>query len=407
MQAVTSRTSSPAGRRSRHLALLSLTGLFAGCTAADNLSYPEITAELDAIVRIEGQGAERRIRYEERAAVSPWYMRSPMTWPLRWPLGVTFGRKHLADLENPAGHVRELVVELPDEAGDDLSLATGAMLRLLLLAELDPGAGTRLAALDGLCATADALRLPVFSGDFAQFGLLADTTRVGAARIALQTSRPAQRGPDGLPGAQATNYAEALATLVERPLPDWSAQQELVVDLFEAWRSESVSALRSASEQALRQALGHALEQALVRAVQGRDPQAAELRVCAMQQIRRLGGPHAVPLLLAVMAASASEVRGGRERFDPDPAVQLQLIHLCGQLRGELALQALRLPGRDDWEPVAPADFLAMTVLRERDYFSKLRGPALAALALCLQQPKFSQDPAWVEVWYRDRQRQS
>lgn len=407
MHPVTARLRSSSRFRPRTAALLALGGLFSGCTAADNLSYREITAELDAIVRVDGQGNERRIHYEERAAVSPWYMRSPMTWPLRWPLGFAFGPKHLSELDNPAGHVRELVVELPDEAGDDLSLCTGAFQRLSVLAELDSGIGTRIAAVDGLCAIADALQLPVFASGFDQFGLPADPTRVAAARIALQTGRKAQRPPDGLGEAQAANYAGALATLVERPLPTWSEQMDLVATLLDAWCTEDVAELQRTTERALRAALGHALEQTLVRTVQGRDPQAADLRVCAMQQIRRLGGPRAVPLLLAVMAASASEVAGGRDRFDLDAAVQLQLIHLCGQLSGELALQALQLPGRDDWEPVAAADFLAMTVLRERDYFSKLRGPALAALALCLQQPKFSQDPAWVEAWYRDRQSKS
>ena len=111
-----------------------------------------------------------------------------------------------------------------------------------------------------------------------------------------------------------------------------------------------------------------------------------------------------MPLLLALMAAPGNEVRNGKERFDPDPLVQLRLIHLCGQLSGELALQTIKLPDRADWELVAPVDFLCQTILNERDYFSKLRVPAVTALSLCLGRPQVDYDTGWVAAWFREHQ---
>ncbi len=396
---------SPAVRRSLGLALCMST---LGCSVADNLTYSEIATELDAIVRVEGTGATRTVRYAERATVSSWYMRSPLTWPLRWPLGWVFGGRHDSDLENPAGHVRELLVELPDETGSDLEVCTDAFLRLQMLAEFDPSVGMQIAAIDGLCQLSDQLELPLFHGAMDRIGLYADPTRLAAARAAIQLGRPDRRAAQGWDEAQKANYCEGLTTIVERPLIDGSDRLGLVADLGGLWRTETEATVRVVAEQALRRALVHSLELLLVRTVQGRDPQFADVRLCAMQQIRRIGGPPTVPLLLAVMAASAGEVRnGGRERFDPDSLIQLRLIHLCGQVRGDLALQALRLPAREDWEPIAPVDFLAETVLNERDYFSKLRIPAMTALSLCLERPRISYDRAWVQEWYRSRQRRS
>ena len=119
------------------------------CSAADNLSYREITAELDGIVRLEGTGPTQRLAYAEHAETSAWYMRSPLTLPVRFLLGPLFGARHERQLENPSGHVRELLAELADETGTDLVTCSDAIVRFGRIAELDPSAGNRIVALDG------------------------------------------------------------------------------------------------------------------------------------------------------------------------------------------------------------------------------------------------------------------
>jgi hypothetical protein len=108
--------------------------------------------------------------------------------------------------------------------------------------------------------------------------------------------------------------------------------------------------------------------------------------------------------MLAVMAASPAQRARNEPRFDPDPLVQLRLIHYCGQLQGELATTEVTLPGRKEWDSVAPVDFLANTVLTEQMYYSKLRTPALVALTWSLRRPRFDPDPGWVSAWRQQRQ---
>lgn len=394
-------------RRGRLLALLLGCSLW-GCTAADNLNYTEITTELDGIATFVGSGPSRQVEYAERAPVAAWYMRSPLTWPLRWPLGLVFGARHEGELENAAGHVRELLVELPDEAAGDLVAGSDAFVRLSLFAEVDPGVATQITALDCLGQLAVQLQLPMFAAAMESFGLSADPTRLAAARAAIRLGRPEQRATQVWDEARRANYREALATLVERPLPGWPDRLALVGELATLWQLETDRELRAQLEIVLRTATAQSFELLLLRKVQGQRSELADVRLAAMQGIRSLGGPRTVPLLLAYMAAPAADLRAGdRQRFDPDPLVQLRLIHLCGQLRGELALQALRLPNRDAWEPIAPAEFLAMTVLNERDYFSTLRVPALAALALSLGLPRITYEVDWVAQWLKDRQSRS
>jgi hypothetical protein len=104
-------------------------------------------------------------------------------------------------------------------------------------------------------------------------------------------------------------------------------------------------------------------------------------------------------LLLAAMAASPAD-RAVISHFDTDELVQLRLLHYCGQLRGERLRTTVRLPGREDWVPLSPAEFLATTILNQKDYFSKLRIPALVAFSWALDRPRFDPDPQWVRQWH-------
>ena len=141
----------------------------------------------------------------------------------------------------------------------------------------------------------------------------------------------------------------------------------------------------------------------LLNSVVGRAREFAEVRLCGMEQVRRLGGARVVPLLLAVMAASPAERKRGVPLYDPDSLVQLRLIHYCGQLSPSLAASVVRLPGRQDWEATSAVEFLARTILGERDYYSKLRIPAIVALTWCLGRPRVDPDPAWVREWLDSR----
>jgi hypothetical protein len=378
-----------------------------GCSAADNLTYGEITAELDGIVRIDGTGSERRLTYAEHAPTSAWYMRSPLTWPLRGVLGATFGVRSDRQLENPSGHVRELLIELPDETGADLAVCSDAVVRFGTIAELDPSAGNRITAIDGACQVLAGLGITLFEGPHEQIGALADPTRLAAARTLTQQARPGKRDAGAWNAAQREAYANALRALVERQLNTASERLDLIGYLVQLRYLEPDAELHPVLDGCVHRALQHCVEWTLLRAVRGREQRYAEVRVCAMQQVRRFAGTRAAALLLAVMAATADQVAGGEKKFDPEAMVQLELIHLCGQVHGELALKSVRLPGRQAWEATAPADFLANTILREDDFYSQLRVPALTALSLCLDRPKLDYDLAWVEAWWDTRRRQS
>jgi hypothetical protein len=374
-----------------------------GCTAADNLSYGEITAELDAIVRLPSAAADRQVGYRDRAVVSTWYMRSPLSWPLRWPLGALFGAARETDLDNPVGHVRELLAELPDEVGE-LGTASDAAVRLLLLVELDAGLGVRVQALTALARLVELCELAPFAKPAQAFqgpaGSESAAAAIAATRLLVEGEATALAGPEA-----AARMQQALAAAGERPLPTSRERLQWVHDLGAAYRDRGRRALRPLVEPWLRTALCQAYEALLLDLVGRREPQLTELRLLALQLVRGGGGPAVVPWLLAHLAAPAAEVARGGSRFDPDPLLQLRLIHLCGQLRGDLALQAVRLPGREAWDALAPAEFLAQTILNEADFTSPLRTPALAALTLCLERPRHEFDLTWVRAWHLERLR--
>lgn len=377
--------------------------LLGGCSVADNLSAGEILEEIDAIVRIEGTGDDRRIDYLERVQVSSWYMRAFLLVPVRGVLAWTFGRRQEVTLEHPSAHVRELLRELPDETGADLLTCAYSVSRFGWLAELDRNPETRVLALDGLAAMSGQLGLEPFAADFDELMVPADQEALALARAGVLAGRPEARAGAAWPDASLEPYRDALATLTGRPLDGWAERLLLIEDLSALRAAENDRRVRPWIDAALRAALRHGIAGVLLRAVQSREPRLAEVRMCAMEQIRRLGGPRVVPLLLAVMASSPAQLARGDSRFDPDPLVQLRLIHYCGQLSRDLAETAVRLPGRADWEATAPVDFLANTVLGEQEYYSRLRTPALVALAWCLRRERLDPDPNWVRAWREQR----
>jgi hypothetical protein len=109
--------------------------VLASCSVAANLSAPVLLAEVDRIVRVEGTGPTRSLRYEKQAEVSCWYVRAFLLQPIRPVLGLLFGTTSQQELPNPRAHVRELVRELPDETDADPMLCAQTAVRLGWLAE--------------------------------------------------------------------------------------------------------------------------------------------------------------------------------------------------------------------------------------------------------------------------------
>jgi len=381
----------------------------AACTVADNLSYDELVTELDGIVTIEGEREERSIRYAENAPVSAWYMRQFWLWPFRWGLGVVFGVRHVDTLDNPSGHVRALLQELPDEFDSSVHTAAQATLRFGWIAELDPNGHSRVVSLDGLAAVVEHFGIAAFPPGFERLVPDDDPRPTSEAWTRMQALRPEARtaGAPPLGDADADSYRAALQQMTARPLREWTYRLLVVQDLAEMLRAEVDPRFVDATETALRTAIGHCVREILLRTVVSRDRRYVDVRLCAMELVRRIGGPRTVPWLLAVMSASPAQLARGEPRFDPDPFVQLRLIQYCGQLRGDLATTEVKLPGREDWQALAPVDFLAQAVLTEQTYYSKLRTPAMAALTLTLGRPRFDPDTAWVREWQRERLRRS
>ena len=385
--------------RSRLVRVAACTALLgaAACTVADNLSSTEILTEVDAILRPEPQ----RIAYAQRAEVSSWYMRWWLFVPIRGALGLVLGGTHEEELENPAAHVRDLMRELPDETGSDLITCAQAATRVAWVAELETNAQSRVVAVDGLAAMLAQLGESLFQGDLTRVGVVIEPARLAAARAGVGLGRPDKRGDAPFDDARRTGYVDALTELTSAPVDRPAARINLADDMIALYATEPDATARAAAEAALRASLRFVAESVLLRIVSGREAEFVELRLCAMEQIRRLGGPRTVPLLLAVMTATPEQSARGEPQFDR-PLVHLALIHYAGQLSGELASTSVQLPGRT--LAYTPREFLAATVLKEDTHYSKLQTPALLALTWSLRRPRLDPDDAWVREWW-DRQR--
>lgn len=323
--------------------------LLSACSVADNLSYADLTIEFDGIAVMDSAGERPSVRYQERAPVSYWYARQLWLWPLHLPLEWLMGVRGEDDLPHPQQHARELLAELPDEAGSGLAKNAQVALRAGWVAAFDANVASRLLGLDVLVQTAERLALPLLGNDPSAFASSA-----------------------GVPACQA----------------QWLAVQQ----------AAQVAPSRE-QDAALRQALVLAMRATLVTIIQQRDPLLTELRLCAMAHCRRLGGLAVVPWLVALTTAAPAAVRAGESRFEPDPFVRLRLVSYCGQLRGELARQELKLQGAQNWEALSPLDFLAQTYLGELTYYSPLRVAALAGLSLALERAQLAENGDWVRPW--------
>lgn len=400
-----------------------------GCSVAANLTADELLNEVDKIVRVEGSAPDYRIGYVERVETTSWLRRAVgvwfeelFAWLLVTPLldaldgddedderddasDLTISSSQFRSappkLELPIDHVRVLLRELPDEVGDDLRFAGLASSRFAWIAHYDVYPLSRMVGLDGLLAVASAIELPVFQGDLARHGFGAESPELAAACARVRSQRPQRKGP--APVGDRSAYVADLAAAVAAPRQVAADRILLVETLTEALLAESEDGVRDTTAAALRAAYVHLVERLLIDLTQGREADDVDLRLCAMEHVRRLAGPAGVPFLLAVMAADASQASRGEAQYDPDPLVRLRLIHYCGQLRGPLLDATLALPGRNGSVPAAPADFLAVTALTETAYTSRLRTPAITALSWALQRPRVEHDLGWIREWRQGR----
>ncbi len=395
----------------RVAAVLSLASLSAGCSSVANLSYHEVARDLASIVTEDLGGTEPKLLYHTEATISPWYLRWTMLLPLKPLLLLFLPDAEQVQLDNPSERARDLVVELAPKAGADLQRNAATVLSLVPILQLDPSALNRICALDGLGLIAAAQGVDLIAGLEAGSQRLQRAEDAQAWITEFAALAPQRREPagSGLDAPSTIRYRSVLAALTAQPLPTWTSRRALVGDLSRAIAAEPDEELRSATAAALHNAIRHAVQWAVVDALTGQAPALVDVRLRALELLHRAGGPDSVPLLLALMINSAENKAAGLPDFDPDVMMQRRLIHLCGQLDATRAVQSVHLPGREKWQAIAPAEFLAILALDPDAFQKPTTLPAREALARCLGRPRIglADDIApdgvdWIAKWRDD-----
>jgi len=395
-------------RRLRRGGALAGLATVAACSTG-NLTYSEVVRDLDAIVRPEGSGDERRLVYLRNVQQAPGVAKWLLLQPIKPVLLLIVGSTTAVELENPSGQVRDLAAELAPKAGSSLERGAATVLRLARVAELDPSALNRIVALDGLWEIAQVHGLDVFHGLDQGEPAAGDAAQLGHWIAVTRTSVPQVRTPVGAPLAPeaAAAYREAMAGLAAQPLRTAEDRLWLVEWLGTALEAERDPELTGPTADALRRGMQHAVQWTVAHALQLRAPAWIDVRMRALDILRAAGGPDGVPLLLALMPDVTGPGVGLR---DVDLGLQLRLIHMCGQLDKERALRKVRLAG-----PVAqaPIDFLAHIALDD-SFLLPSKLPALEAMALVLRREHLalegegeSSQGEWVRKWYDEYRRSS
>lgn len=371
------------------LALVVLLAGMSACATFDNR-----LAELDSVMRFEeSAGAAGPLEYREDPAVRPWLVGSGS--PLWW-YGELMGVEPVpTEAENPQAFARERIRWLVEEARGDLLRSSLVLRRLLLIADRDDAPLNRIVALDTAAMLCEAVGIDVLAGRMTARDE-PGSEQVQRAVRTFQEHGPHQRqGP--LAAAHRDTYREALDVLTRTPRQTMRQRRLLVHNLEDAWRLEPDPDLAAATEGTLRRALGWAVQAVLFRSMKGFDGEGALVRREAIRIVHRLGGPPVLPVILAeIEIPSALQAEQG-SRFDPDPHVRLELVHLCGQVQGRAALQGHRLP--DGTQGPSPAEFLYEQVARQEPRMPGLRRVALEGLALTLGWP-LQPDPTWAHDWW-------
>lgn len=387
----------------------------AGACSVGNLNYDMVVRDLDAVVEVRGTGPDQQISYRTKVTATAGFAQASLFLPIRPVLLLLFGERVERELDNPSAYVRELLGVLAEKAGDDLLHCADSVQRLVRVAVLDPAPLNRIVAIDGIVTIAEELEFSLLDA-VAERGLrLEPPTGAAEALANFSALRPAAREPVGAPlqQADAARYEAALATLVKSPLPHWSQRLALLSDLANAVRDERQRDLRTSARAAMRRSMHYALQWCVLDSVQGRDPALVEIRMRAIEALHRSGGPDSVPLLLAILASPPDQIAAGEPMFEDHDALRLRLVHVCGQLDPERAVASVRLPGRETWQAVAPAEVLVRFALDGDPYFSPVAMPAREALAHCLRKEHArpaedldSGNADWIREWFTEFQKQ-
>jgi hypothetical protein len=388
----------------------------AAACSTGNLTYSEVVRDLDAIVRPEGSGDDRRLVYLRNVQQAPGCSRWLLLQPIKPLLLLIVGSTTAVELENPSGQVRDLATELAPKAGGSLERGAATVLRLARVAELDPSSLNRIVALNGLWQIAQVHGLDVFHGLDQGEPAAGDAAQLGRWIAVARTSVPQARAPVGAPLAPeaAAAYREAMAGLTAQPLRTAEDRLWLVEWLGTALEAEGDPELAEATASALRRGMQHAVQWTVAHALQLRAPVWIDVRTRALEILREAGGADGVPLLLALMPDITGPAVGIR---DVDLWLQLRLIHMCGQLDKERALRKVRLasPPKEAVVQVAqaPIEFLARIALDD-SFLQPSRLPALEAMALLLRREHLAlegegegSEGEWVRKWYDEYRRSS
>lgn len=406
----------PRGRSNRCTRwILALSACLLAACSVSNLTYGMVVRDLDSAVVVDGSGPDQRLVYKTEVEATAGIARWTLLLPLRPLLLGIFGERVDRELENPSSYVRELIGILSEKAGDNLLRCADSAQRLVRIAELDPAPLNRVVALDGIASMAKVLSVPLLAG-VEERGLRLDAPIDGAKALDRFTAlRPAQRSPVGAPLSieDRDAYVASIDALTNRALPHWSQRLALVADLSNAVRDEQQSELRSVANDGLKKALLHALQWAVLDAAAGRNPELIEVRLRAIEELHRSGGPDSVPLLLAILAASPDQIATGEPMFEDNDALRLRLVHLCGQLDPDRAVVSCVLRGRESWQQIAPAEYLVRMALDGDPYFSPVAMPAREAIAHSLRReharPAEDLDwggEDWIRVWFAEFQKE-
>lgn len=397
-------------RTSARVALSVAAGFACAACSVTNLSYTQVVRDIDCAVEVEGEGDSERLLYRTQVEATWGIARWSLMNPFRWFLFPIFGERVTRELDNPSAYVRELACVLASKAGEDLGRCGAAAQRLVRIAELDPAPINRIVALIGLSQIATARGVRLTEG-LAELGPRPALLEGAVAwRDQFARHRPSVRVPIGglLPAADAESYLAAVRGLASRPLPNWRQRLALLEDLANAAAEERQRDLRAATDAALGAALDHAVRGCVVDAALGRNRELSEVRICALELLHRSGGADAVPLLLALIAASPQQIQEGEPQFEETDSLRLRLVHMCGQLDEARAMRSARIAGREGWQEVAPAEYLARLALDGDPFLSTTALPAREALAFCLRRRDASPDPGqvagedWVAEWWAE-----
>lgn len=363
-----------------------------GCGAY--MSWSARAAELDSVLRWDELGADAaELRYREDPE------RRVMLARALGPVSDLFGVDASPHpMDNPRGFAREHMLELTAEAVGDVDRTLHLSQRLLLIAELDASGLGRLTALECLVRLAVGLELDLIAGVFEEFDTSEETV---AAIERLQRFGPVAR-PQAPQASWREAYLAAIARVTDRPGAAPTYRRRLVTSLAEAAAADPDPGLGSRASVGAVEALRWAVQRALVDAMTSDAPSLEPVRSAAIRQFRRVGGPGAVAVILALKERPASVVASGLDRFDSDPMIRLELVNMCGQLQGELAASgAQRSADAADRGP-SPQEFLYEQVARPDEAMPGLRLEALEALGATLgRTPDFDAD--WAHRWWLER----